>query len=436
MIDSTDTNPHDQIIAIFKIEPGDPNPDYELVDDIVAGSEGLPATKLRTNSILGTLESPLTDLSIVPAADVETSFTNTITDLIEAGVMVPTAAIMYNYDITLDDNGQNDIEVIFTVADPSQNTSANTRYITPGVIEWTVEATTANADHPWHMHGLSFQPIKMELNQGNNEYITLYTWDYVEYMDVMYIPAYHKFTYRFVIEDRLFIDTNNILYPGGVFGRWLAHCHIVKHAHHGMMMEFIVVNANNSLTDRRFPTDIYLRDNITDDGTVPSREFGSSPDIILSQTLYNNPNTEFGEGADNNSLGYQAEYGQSNYIYVGVKNRSHDKRNATNVTTDVYWCEGSTLIIPNQWNYIGTTNPVVVPHGDTLVVANAITWKSVPVPGNYYLVGVTGNQNDPKTLTQSEVTNFIASGMTSTQFVELIRNNNNITFRHIISESS
>ena len=61
----------------------------------MAGSEGLPATKLRTNSILGTLESPLTDLSIVPAADVETSFTNTITDLIEVETELLTVNVNY-----------------------------------------------------------------------------------------------------------------------------------------------------------------------------------------------------------------------------------------------------------------------------------------------------------------------------------------------------
>jgi len=438
--DNTDSDPDNWIIAIFAIESGSPDPDYVLANNMEA------ATKLRTNPILGALASPLTDLSIIPAADVETYFTNTTADLSAADVMVPvsTAAIMQDYDITLTGlagPGQNGVSVHFDHLGPYQVTYDNTRYIHAGeTIEWTVETQTASADHPWHMHGFSFQPIKMELNQGPDlttgidQYILLYEWNYVEYLDVMYVPAYHKLTYRFVVEDRPFIDTNDILYPGGVYGRWLAHCHIFKHAHKGMMMEFIVVNANNSLTDRRFPTDIYLRDNTTDDGTVPSSgAISASPDIILSQILYADPNAEFGEGstgADSATLGYEAEYGQHNYIYVRVKNRSFDINDATNVTTDVYWSEVSTLITPDQWSYIGTTNPVDVPTGDTLVVADPITWSSVPAPGHYCLVGVTGNPNDPKTLTKSEVTNFIASGMTWTEFYDLIRNNNNVTWRN------
>lgn len=104
-----------------------------------------------------------------------------------------------------------------------------------------------------HTHGFSFQPIKMELKQIDGTYITLYEWDYVEYLDVMYVPAFHRFTYRFMVEDRPFIDSNNKLFPNGAIGRWLAHCHIFGHSHSGMMMEFIVLDENNSLQKRCFP---------------------------------------------------------------------------------------------------------------------------------------------------------------------------------------
>ena len=50
----------------------------------------------------------------------------------------------------------------------------------------------------------------------------------------------------------------------------------------GMMMEFIVVDGENSLINRRFPTDVYLRDNVADVGEVPTSGIVSaSPDIIL-----------------------------------------------------------------------------------------------------------------------------------------------------------
>ena len=150
----------------------------------------------------------------------------------------------------------NEITVHFNGSGPSQDTYDNTRYVHIGdIIECTIETTTINADHVFHMHLSHFQPIKIELKQTDGTYITLYEWDYVEYLDVIYVPVYHRVTYRFVVEDRPFIDSNNKLFPNGSIGRWLAHCHVFKHAKKGMMMEFIVVDENNSLQKRRFPED-------------------------------------------------------------------------------------------------------------------------------------------------------------------------------------
>ena len=61
------------------------------------------------------------------------------------------------------------------------------------VVEWTVETTTNGSDHPWHMHGFSFQPVKMELNTANG-YVELYSWDFTEYVDSIYVPGKHRLT--------------------------------------------------------------------------------------------------------------------------------------------------------------------------------------------------------------------------------------------------
>jgi hypothetical protein len=134
--------------------------------------------------------------------------------------------------------------------------------------------------------------------------------------------------------------------------------------------------------------------------------------------------------ADNSSLGYQAEAGQDNYIYVRNKNKSYE--DATNVTTDVYWSEVSTLVTPDHWNYIDTTVPVDIPTGDDLVVADPITWLQADIPGtgHYCFVGIAGNLLDPKTLTQAEVSGFDVSGMTWEEYCDLIRGNNNVTWRN------
>jgi FtsP/CotA-like multicopper oxidase with cupredoxin domain len=259
---STDEDPNNMIIAIFEVGTDQSDPNFKLASNIENG------ILLRTNPVLGDNKNLLKDLR---NAIVTNSFTGTTAELKAAGVPVPSSGkdIMLDYNITLDQvmnfknlptdtassgPGQNGTIVHFNSKGPSQDTYNNTRYVRVGdIIEWTVETTTEHADHPWHTHGFSFQPIKMELKQIDGTYITLYEWDYVEYLDVIYVPAFHRVTYRFVVEDRPFIDSNNKLFPNGAIGRWLAHCPIFKHAHKGMMMEFIVVDENNSLQKRRFP---------------------------------------------------------------------------------------------------------------------------------------------------------------------------------------
>ena len=150
--------------------------------------------------------------------------------------------------------GINETIVHFNGSGPSQDTYNNTRYARiDDIIECTVETTTNNSDHVFHMHISQFQPIKIELKQKDGTYITLYEWDYVEYLDVIYVPAFYRLTYRLEIKDRPNINTNNVLYPGGIFGRWLAHCHMTKHAYKGMMMEFIVLDKYNDLPITCFP---------------------------------------------------------------------------------------------------------------------------------------------------------------------------------------
>ena len=122
--------------------------------------------------------------------------------------------------------------------------------------------------------------------------------------------------------------------------------------------------------------------------------------------------------------------GQNNYIYTRKLNKGN--ADALNITTDVYWSEVSTLPTPNLWNYIGTSSSVNVPMGNTLVVADPITWNKDDIPGtgHYCFVGITGNVSDPKTLTQADVANFATSGLTWDGFKDLIRNNNNVAWRN------
>lgn len=145
--------------------------------------------------------------------------------------------------------------------------------------------------------------------------------------------------------------------------------------------------------------DVYLRDNVGDTGVVPSTGgISASPDIIVRPDIVPDPELSFGEGSGNensNTLGYEAEAGQDNFIYTRIKNSGG--ADANDVTATIYWSEVSTLVTPDMWNLVGTTAPVNVPQGDTLVVTDPITWDAANIPrtGHYCFVGILDHAGDP-----------------------------------------
>jgi serine protease len=172
--------------------------------------------------------------------------------------------------------------------------------------------------------------------------------------------------------------------------------------------------------------DVYIRDNTGDTGDIPSvGGISASPDIIVRAAAVADPTGEFGEGSGNensSTLGFEVESGQNNFVYVRMKNRGLS--DATNVTAAVYWSEVATLVTPNNWHLIGSTPPVTVPQGDTLVVAGPITWAkaSIPGTGHYCFVGLASNAQDPAPPIPSP---FDWNG-----FTNFIRNHNNVTWRN------
>lgn len=172
--------------------------------------------------------------------------------------------------------------------------------------------------------------------------------------------------------------------------------------------------------------DVYLRDNVGDDGSVPTAgAISASPDIIVVPDPVADPNTAFGEGSGTenaNNLGSQVQGGQDNFIYVRMKNRGGTDANG--VRAQVFWSPVSTLVTPALWNAIGTTAPVDVPVGDTLVVTDALLWPSagVPATGHYCFVGILDHPADPTPVLPSP-TDFDG-------FRAFIRNQNNVTWRN------
>ncbi len=88
--------------------------------------------------------------------------------------------------------------------------------------------------HPMHLHGFSFQPVRLEDSLGK----TVYTYDYNEFVDTVDIPATHRLVFRVRLDDRGAVGGAD---SGGAAGRWLLHCHIFSHAGLGMISEIVVL---------------------------------------------------------------------------------------------------------------------------------------------------------------------------------------------------
>lgn len=171
--------------------------------------------------------------------------------------------------------------------------------------------------------------------------------------------------------------------------------------------------------------DVHIRDNVADTGDPHNGAISASPDIILRPVAVADPQASFGEGSgteNNSSLGFEAETGQDNFLYVRVRNRGGAAAN--NVNADLFWSPPSTLVTPDLWTFVGSTNIASVPTGNQLTVSNTVTWPSaaIPAPGHYCFVGLIGTGNDPAPA-PADFLNF-------DNFRTFIRENNNVTWRN------
>lgn len=171
--------------------------------------------------------------------------------------------------------------------------------------------------------------------------------------------------------------------------------------------------------------DLYLRDFVGDNGDPHAGAISASPDVILRTAPEANPQAAFGEGSgteNSQTLGFEAEAGQDNFIYVRARNRGGS--DAANVTATVFWAPVSTLLTPNLWTLVGSTTIPNVPAGNVLTVSNAITWAQAQIPGrgHYCFVGLIGAAGDPAPTP--------AGLFDWNTYQAFIRSNNNVTWRN------
>jgi FtsP/CotA-like multicopper oxidase with cupredoxin domain len=111
---------------------------------------------------------------------------------------------------------------------------ATSRYARVGdLLELTFRNGTQQ-HHPLHLHGFSFQPLRLLDTQGR----TVYEYDYNEFVDSIDIPDLRSVVVRVRLDDRTGPDRRT---SGGAVGRWFIHCHIFNHAELGMMTELVVL---------------------------------------------------------------------------------------------------------------------------------------------------------------------------------------------------
>jgi len=115
------------------------------------------------------------------------------------------------------------------------------------------------ADHPFHLHGFSIQPVTFtncDVFGGDPSDPADNTPTYTfprEFVDNIDVPGNCTLTLRVRLDDRPFPD----LSPGGGLGRWMFHCHIFFHHHQGMVSELAVVQPEVTITNVDPPGLVY-----------------------------------------------------------------------------------------------------------------------------------------------------------------------------------
>ncbi len=132
----------------------------------------------------------------------------------------------------------------FTVDYTEQVHMGSSRWALIGdVLQLSVTNKTP-ADHPFHLHGFSIQPLTLTNCKTFGGVATPdYTFPH-EFMDNIDVPGNCTLTFRVRLDDRAFPDGT----PGAGIGRWMYHCHIFFHHHQGMVAELTVVRPEVTIT--------------------------------------------------------------------------------------------------------------------------------------------------------------------------------------------
>lgn len=188
--------------------------------------------------------------------------------------------------------------------------------------------------------------------------------------------------------------------------------------------------------------DVFVRDRLGDDGSVPDAFTSQSPDIIVRQVPNAAPTLAGGPIDEQTPPSDPVAADTPNYVYVRMRNRN--ATDASNVVARVYWAEASTVIVPTDWHFIGQSNPRTVPGapmngvpGPLVVTDPPITWTpasgAVPpqMPADHgCFIALLSCAADPAP--PGIIANAGPSGAPTqwSDFLEFIGRNNNAAWRN------
>lgn len=187
--------------------------------------------------------------------------------------------------------------------------------------------------------------------------------------------------------------------------------------------------------------DVFVRDSVADDGTVPSSLVSMSPDIIIRKGLIPDPDAAFGNGSgleetflDNDDIIPDAV----NYVYVRVRNRNTIAADAVRAT--VYWADTMVAVPPTEWSEIGTTSEAPVAAAPApgvpgpLTILGPLEWWPISgaSPPQYpsshgCLVAVVDAVGDPRPAIFPSLGDLVTSW---TNFTDIVGANNNLAYRN------
>ncbi len=164
--------------------------------------------------------------------------------LLNPATFVPQKKGLPNQTIQLTQKAQTELSVDTFFGDhdfPGNYENAphldSSRYAKEGDILQLEVKNTTGANHPFHLHGFSIQPIS--LTNGAETF----TWPFPEFRDNVDIPGGFTLKYRIRLDPRPQPDG---VTPGGALGRWVFHCHIFFHASDGMLSELVITDAKGN----------------------------------------------------------------------------------------------------------------------------------------------------------------------------------------------